>query len=226
MSWPPPPPCSPWRGGAACSTGGAGADPDRVDVVAAFYPLQFLAERIGGDAVTRHQPGQARRRAARPGTQPAPGRPGQRRRADRLPQGLPAGGGRGRGAERRRPGVRRGRRAAAARRDRRRARPRHEGEDGHAERGDGGKDPHVWLDPTRLATIGDKLAERLGAADPDHAADYTARAAALRAELAKLDTEYAARPGDLPAAGDRDQPRRLRLPRRRATGWSRSASPG
>lgn len=38
--------------GAGCSTGGAaGADPQRVDVVAAFYPLQFLAERIGGDAV-------------------------------------------------------------------------------------------------------------------------------------------------------------------------------
>ncbi|GAB3943139.1 hypothetical protein GCM10027614_31350 [Micromonospora vulcania] len=38
--------------GAGCSTDGAsGADPQRVDVVAAFYPLQFLAERVGGDAV-------------------------------------------------------------------------------------------------------------------------------------------------------------------------------
>ena len=35
----------------ASSGDAAGADPQRVDVVAAFYPLQFLAERIGGDAV-------------------------------------------------------------------------------------------------------------------------------------------------------------------------------
>src|SRR5688572_4937711 len=38
---------------AACSSDDvAGADPQRVDVVAAFYPLQFVAERVGGDAVT------------------------------------------------------------------------------------------------------------------------------------------------------------------------------
>ncbi|MBQ1011564.1 zinc ABC transporter substrate-binding protein, partial [Micromonospora sp. M51] len=65
----------------------------------------------------------------------------------------------------------------------------HEGEEGHTEES-GGKDPHVWLDPTRLAGIGDQLAQRLGTADPDHAADYTARAAALRADLTTLDDEF------------------------------------
>ena len=33
-----------------------------------------------------------------------------------------------------------------------------------------GKDPHVWLDPTRLAAIGDQLAQRLGKADKEHSA--------------------------------------------------------
>jgi len=27
-------------------------EPDRIDVVAAFYPLQFVTERVGGDAVS------------------------------------------------------------------------------------------------------------------------------------------------------------------------------
>jgi zinc transport system substrate-binding protein len=56
----------------------------------------------------------------------------------------------------------------------------------------GGKDPHVWLDPARFATIGDKLAERLATADPPNAAAYTERAQALRAELAALDNTYRA----------------------------------
>jgi zinc transport system substrate-binding protein len=66
------------------------------------------------------------------------------------------------------------------------------GEEQHSEAA-GGKDPHVWLDPVRLATIGDRLGERLAGADPEHAAGYLARAAALHAELAGLDTEYATR---------------------------------
>ena len=27
-------------------------EPDRIDIVAAFYPLQFVTERVGGDAVS------------------------------------------------------------------------------------------------------------------------------------------------------------------------------
>ncbi len=52
----------------------------KVDVVAAFYPLQFVAERVGGDAV-------AVTNLAKPGAEPhdlelnpEPGRRGQRRR--------------------------------------------------------------------------------------------------------------------------------------------------
>jgi zinc transport system substrate-binding protein len=65
----------------------------------------------------------------------------------------------------------------------------HEGEP--AERGASTTDPHVWLDPIRLSTIGQDVAARLGAADPAHAADYTANAARLRTRLTGLDQEYA-----------------------------------
>ena len=61
-------------------------------------------------------------------------------------------------------------------------------EDEHA---DEAKDPHFWLDPTRLADVGDALADRLAEVDPDGADAYRAGAAALREELERLDTEMA-----------------------------------
>ena len=64
-----------------------------------------------------------------------------------------------------------------------------EGEEEHAE--ESGLDPHVWLDPTNMVTIGNAVAEKLGAVDPDRAADYVANAKALETELTALDQEYA-----------------------------------
>ncbi|RQX08753.1 zinc ABC transporter substrate-binding protein [Micromonospora ureilytica] len=174
--------------GAGCSTGGAaGADPQRVDVVAAFYPLQFLAERIGGDAVRVTN-------LAKPGAEPHdlelnPSQVGEVSDAELIVylKGFqPAvddavaqnGGDRAFDVTSVQPLLD----ASAGGHD-------HEGEEGHAEES-GGKDPHVWLDPTRLGGIGDQLAQRLGKADPDHAADYTARSAALRADLTALDGEF------------------------------------
>jgi zinc transport system substrate-binding protein len=52
-------------------------------------------------------------------------------------------------------------------------------------------DPHFWLDPTRLAAIGSTLADRLTGLDPAGGAGYRQRAAALATDLAGLDTEYA-----------------------------------
>ncbi|MGN9775322.1 metal ABC transporter substrate-binding protein [Micromonospora sp. H33] len=189
-------------GVAACSDDQAGADPQRVDVVAAFYPLQFLAERIGGGAVTvsnlvkpgaephdaELNPGQVGEVAQAElvvylkGFQPAVDEAVEQNAADKAfdvatvqPLLDAAAGGHDHG---------------------------HEGEAGHAEESPGaeehaeeetgGKDPHLWLDPTRLAAVGDQLAERLGTADPDRAGDYTARAGALRTELEKLDAEFTA----------------------------------
>ncbi|MEV4814107.1 metal ABC transporter substrate-binding protein [Micromonospora avicenniae] len=178
-------------GAAACSSGGpAGADPQRVDVVAAFYPLQFIAERIGGDAVrvtnlvkpgaephdlelTPSQVGevsQAELVVYLKGFQPALDEAVQQNAGDRAfdvstvePLMDATTGGH-----------------------------QHDGEEAEEEEAAlGGKDPHFWLDPTRLATVADQLADRLGKADPDQAASFTSRAKDLHADLAKLDTEYA-----------------------------------
>lgn len=58
------------------------------------------------------------------------------------------------------------------------------------EAGDGARDPHLWLDPVRFATVATALGARLAAADPRHAADYRSRAASVVANLNSLDTEY------------------------------------
>ena len=55
-----------------------------------------------------------------------------------------------------------------------------------------GDDPHFWLDPTRLASVGDAVAADLSALDPPHASSYAANAAALRGDLTDLDHEFAA----------------------------------
>ena len=51
-------------------------------------------------------------------------------------------------------------------------------------------DPHFWLDPLRMAKLADAVAEALGGADPDHAQEYDANAAELRADLESLDQAY------------------------------------
>jgi zinc transport system substrate-binding protein len=53
-------------------------------------------------------------------------------------------------------------------------------------------DPHFWQDPLLLASVGDAVAQRLGELDPAGADDYTANAADLRGDLEALDRAYAA----------------------------------
>lgn len=55
----------------------------------------------------------------------------------------------------------------------------------------GGTDPHMWLDPGRMATTAEALGERLGEADPDHADAYRTNAAKVAKELADIDSAYA-----------------------------------
>ena len=63
-------------------------------------------------------------------------------------------------------------------------------EEEHAEDEHGGDtDPHFWLDPLRLAAVGDALADRLADADPEGADVYAENAAALRQDLEALDAE-------------------------------------
>ncbi len=68
----------------------------------------------------------------------------------------------------------------------------HEGESAeeHAEHAEAGDvDPHFWLDPTLMADAGDAVAEALAGVDPDGAQEYADRAAALRTDLESLDEE-------------------------------------
>lgn len=56
----------------------------------------------------------------------------------------------------------------------------------------GATDPHFWLDPLRLAAVADALAARLARLQPEQAGRYQSNAAALRAELEKLDGDFKA----------------------------------
>lgn len=53
-------------------------------------------------------------------------------------------------------------------------------------------DPHFWLDPTRLADVGHQVADALAEVDPEHAAEFAGAADDLAADLDALDGELAA----------------------------------
>lgn len=169
---------------AGCG-GQTGTADEKFEIVTAFYPLQFLSERIGGDVVsvinltkpgaephdielTPRQVGdvaEAKLAVYIKGFQPAVDEAIAQEAEDRSFDAasvvtlLPAGGEDDHGHE-------------------------------HEEAGQG-DDPHVWLDPVRLSTIAGKLGERLAEADPEHAAGYRERARALVAELGTLNTDFA-----------------------------------
>ncbi|MPZ25036.1 MAG: zinc ABC transporter substrate-binding protein [Micromonosporaceae bacterium] len=182
---------------AACASGSAAEDPDAVQVVAAFYPLEFLAGRVGGEhvSVTGLTP---------PGAEAhdlelSPSQVAEVSEADLVVHlagfqpavddavtayatgssldvatVVPALDHNDEQAEQAEPDD-------------------HADDHGDDDHGDdhGGADPHVWLDPDRFATIAGAAAERLAELDPDHAAAYRANADALGADLATLDAELA-----------------------------------
>ena len=61
-------------------------------------------------------------------------------------------------------------------------------EEGHDH---GDEDPHFWLDPARMATLAQAVASELGDIDPDHAEEYDTNAAVLVEELDELDAAFA-----------------------------------
>ncbi|WP_152191672.1 metal ABC transporter substrate-binding protein [Georgenia satyanarayanai] len=67
----------------------------------------------------------------------------------------------------------------------------HDDQDGH-DHGAENLDPHFWLDPARLAEVADALAEELAGLDPDGAATYRENADALVDELQDLDEDLTA----------------------------------
>ncbi|MEU4623231.1 metal ABC transporter substrate-binding protein [Actinoplanes sp. NPDC023801] len=171
-----------------CGSDSAGAD-GKLPVVTAFYPLQFVSERVGGDAVSVST-------LTKPGAEPHDVELTARQVGEVSDAGLivylagfqPAvdDAVKQNGGDRAFDAATAVETIDAAEADAHAEGDTHaEGEEEHS-----GADPHVWLDPARLAGIADKLAERLGKADPAHAADFTARAATLRTELTALDGEF------------------------------------
>ncbi|WP_377643253.1 metal ABC transporter substrate-binding protein [Oryzobacter terrae] len=67
-----------------------------------------------------------------------------------------------------------------------------ESEGEHAEHAEGAPDAHFWLDPVRLQSVVTAIGERFAGADPAHAATYRANASALVADLETLDGEFEA----------------------------------
>ena len=55
---------------------------------------------------------------------------------------------------------------------------------------EGTYDPHLWVDPSRMATVATALGERLATADPAGAATYAANAKRVADELTALDAEF------------------------------------
>lgn len=174
---------------SACSADSAAAgNTDKFDVVASFYPMAFLAERIGGKHVrvtSLTEPGQephdleisARQRALLEesdaalyvkGLQPtvdeavAQAGTGTKIDATSLTDLEDFGGGDGHD---------------------------HAGEEGHAGE-DPAADPHLWLDPAKYAEVAEGVARAFGKADPDHAADYKKNTAVLVKKLTALDSAF------------------------------------
>ncbi|MDN5726112.1 MAG: metal ABC transporter substrate-binding protein [Propionibacteriales bacterium] len=174
------------------------ADSDQVSIVAAFYPLQFVSERIAGphgQVTTLTQPGTephdleltpqqigsmgdadlvVYEKSFQAAVDTAVEQSGQTRVVDVASvvplQPLPGTGG--------------------EHADHDHGGEDHGGEDQHAEHDHGELDPHVWLDPANMIIIAEEVTAKLTEADPDHATDYQTNLAALRTELEALDGEF------------------------------------
>lgn len=174
---------------SACSTSDAAESKngDKLDVVASFYPMQFLAEEIGGTHVsvtTLTKPGVEPHdlelsprqigglgdadyilylKGIQPAVDDAIAQSGVRNSVDASKlttledHGTETGG----------------------------------DEHGHAHEGEGaGADPHIWLDPVKYAEVAKGVGKSLEKADPNHAADYRTNTDALVKKLDALNTSY------------------------------------
>jgi zinc transport system substrate-binding protein len=66
----------------------------------------------------------------------------------------------------------------------------HEGEEAHSDEEASALDPHVWLDPVKYAEIADGVSAAFQKADPTNAAEYEKNTAALTAKLTSLNTSF------------------------------------
>lgn len=175
---------------SACSTdSAAAANTGKFDVVASFYPMAFLAGRIGGSHVhvtSLTQPGQephdleiSAQQTARlqesdavlylknlqPSVDDAVAQSEVRTKIDAASlaslekHGNEVGG--------------------------------HAASHDHSANGElAGLDPHIWLDPVRYAQVAEGVGKAFEKADPKNAADYKRNTAALVKELDALNTRF------------------------------------
>ena len=168
-------------GSSEPAPGGTSAAAGRIDVVTSFYPLQYAVQRVGGDAVTVSN-------LTKPGAEPHDLELSPKDVAAVDDAGLvvylsgfqPAVD----DAVKNQAAGRAFDVASAATLDR-----TVEADEG-PEAGTQVTDPHFWLDPKRLADVGDAIAKRLGEAQPAQADLFTKNAAALRTDLETLDAEF------------------------------------
>ncbi|WP_415950238.1 metal ABC transporter substrate-binding protein [Streptomyces sp. KLOTTS4A1] len=64
-------------------------------------------------------------------------------------------------------------------------------EEGHSHETEAGEDPHIWLDPVKYAEVAEGVGKALQKADPEHAADYEKNTEELVAKLDALDKDFA-----------------------------------
>ncbi len=194
---------------AACGGGGGADDGDAVRVVASFYPLQYVSERVGGDlvdvepltspGVEAHDLELSPRQVAdvqdadvvvyQAGFQTAVDEAiEQADRAESTTVDSVAD-------------VELLEESEEAAHDHDHGDEEHaedehaheEGEDAHDHAHDhGGVDPHVWLDPANLEPVANAVADALAEADPDNADTYAANAEELVADLTSLDDDLSA----------------------------------
>jgi zinc transport system substrate-binding protein len=177
---------------AGCSAqgpGGAAGGSDGVVVLASFYPLQYVAQQIGGDLVTVDN-------LTPPAAEPhdlelSPAQVREIGTADLVVylSGFQAAV--DEGVESRAPEHVVDAADAAGLVEH--AEETEEEHAEHADEGDdhGSTDPHFWLDPSRLAAVGQAVADELAAVDPEHADEYAAGALQLGQRLDDLDQEMA-----------------------------------
>ncbi|MEV1049330.1 metal ABC transporter substrate-binding protein [Streptomyces sp. NPDC049916] len=202
---------------SACSTSDAaeGGGGDKLKVTASFYPMQFLAERIGGEHVavtsltkpgvephdlelTPRQIGSISDsdyvlylKGVQPAVDDAIKQSGVKDTVDAATlttlENHGAEVGHDHGHEGEEGHAHEGGDGHGHEED---AHQEHTEGDGHNHGEEGGADPHVWLDPVKYAEVAKGVGASLEKADPDHAADYKKNTEALVGELDKLNTAF------------------------------------
>ncbi|MEV7884086.1 zinc ABC transporter substrate-binding protein [Streptomyces sp. NPDC002817] len=174
---------------SACSTDSAAAgNTDKFDVVASFYPMQYLAQQIGGDHVnvtTLTEPGQEPHDLELSTRQTA--ELGEADAVLYLKSLQPAVDEAVSQSE-----VKTKIDAATLTKleDHGDVEHEHGSSEEHADEEEHALDPHIWLDPVKYREVAEGVAKAFEKADPDHAADYKKNAAALTTKLDDLNTRF------------------------------------